>query len=81
MLKHSCVVTDVGDSSYVVGETGRVVPPKNPIALANAWEELLAFGEEERRILGHAARERVREHFNVETIAKRYEALYRGPLP
>lgn len=37
-----CVVTNVGDSAWIVGEHGLVVPPKNPIALAKAMEHLLA---------------------------------------
>lgn len=36
-----CVVTDVGDSAWVVGGTGEVVPLKNPVALANAIERML----------------------------------------
>ena len=32
-----CVVTDVGDSKMIVGDTGIVVPPRNPQALVDAW--------------------------------------------
>jgi glycosyltransferase involved in cell wall biosynthesis len=36
-----CVVTNVGDSAWVVGDTGRVVPPKDPLALKDAMDRLL----------------------------------------
>jgi glycosyltransferase involved in cell wall biosynthesis len=36
-----CVVTDVGDSAWVVGNTGEVVPCENPSALMNAIGRLL----------------------------------------
>lgn len=36
-----CVVTDVGDSAWVVGDMGEVVPSKDPIALKNAVQTLL----------------------------------------
>src|SRR6266487_3114893 len=36
-----CVVTNVGDSAWVVGNTGEVVPPKDPVALKNAIERSL----------------------------------------
>lgn len=36
-----CVVTNVGDSSWVVGDLGEVVPPKNSLALAEAIQRLL----------------------------------------
>ena len=31
-----CVVTNVGDSAWLVGDRGEVVPPKDPVALKNA---------------------------------------------
>ncbi len=71
-----CVVTDVGDSAMIVGETGRVVPPRNPQALAECWRELLELGPEGRSRLGSAARHRVEEHFNLPLIVTRYERLY-----
>ena len=33
----SCAVTHVGDAAWIVGDAGRVVPPRNPRALADAW--------------------------------------------
>jgi len=36
-----CVVTNVGDSAWAVGETGEVVPSKDPVALKNAVQRLL----------------------------------------
>jgi glycosyltransferase involved in cell wall biosynthesis len=35
-----CVVTDVGDSSFIVGDTGPVVPPRNPLAITEAWQSV-----------------------------------------
>lgn len=71
-----CVVTDVGDSALLVGDTGKVVPPRNPEALANAWAELIDMGPDGRRRLGEAARQRIKEHFDLNTIVKRYERCY-----
>jgi glycosyltransferase involved in cell wall biosynthesis len=71
-----CVVTDVGDSALIVGDTGRVVPPKEPKALANAWHELLALSSKDRARLGRAARRRMEERFNLLTAVTRYEELY-----
>ncbi|MDF5706262.1 MAG: glycosyltransferase [Nostoc sp. S4] len=36
-----CVVTDVGDSAWIVGDTDVVVPPKNPLALKTAMKKLI----------------------------------------
>lgn len=71
-----CVVTDVGDSAFVIGQTGRVVPPRNASALAGAWRELIEMSEASRDDLGQAARQRVLENFSIAAIARRYEALY-----
>jgi glycosyltransferase involved in cell wall biosynthesis len=36
-----CVVTNVGDSAWLVGDTGEVIPSKDVTALRNAIEKLL----------------------------------------
>jgi glycosyltransferase involved in cell wall biosynthesis len=75
-----CVVTDVGDSCWVVGETGRVVPPRSPKALAKACASLLEMPEYERRKLGERARKRILENFSLEAIVKQYERIYEEAL-
>jgi glycosyltransferase involved in cell wall biosynthesis len=71
-----CVVTDVGDSAWVVGGHGVVVAPDQPEALAAGWASLLEAGAEGRARLGEAARERVVEHFSLERVVAQYEELY-----
>jgi len=75
-----CVATDVGDSRMIVGNTGRVVAPRAPDALADAIIELLRLPAEARADLSAAARERIAEHFEIGAVAARYLALYRDTL-
>jgi glycosyltransferase involved in cell wall biosynthesis len=71
-----CVVTDVGDSAQIVGDTGKVVPPRDPGTLASAWRELIEAGPEMRHHLGMTARSRVQQHFSLNTVVQRYQAIY-----
>jgi glycosyltransferase involved in cell wall biosynthesis len=71
-----CVVTDVGDSAFAVGDTGLVVPPKNPELLANAIGKVLDMSDLERLELGQKARQRVLDHFSIEKMVSTYEALF-----
>jgi len=71
-----CVVTDVGDCALIVGDTGEVVPPGNPIVLAECWRKLLEAGPEARREMGIAARQRVQLRFALPAIVERYQELY-----
>lgn len=75
-----CVVTDVGDSAWITGDTGRAVPPKDPEALAGAWMELIHFGAVKRQKLGAAARKRIIGNFSLKSVASQYEALYEQVL-
>ncbi|HWF86438.1 MAG TPA: glycosyltransferase, partial [Vicinamibacterales bacterium] len=75
-----CVVTDVGDSARIVGDTGRVVPPRDPPALAAAWLDLLTLGDEQRRDIGRRARQRVADSFSIDTVVRAYEDTYRRVL-
>jgi glycosyltransferase involved in cell wall biosynthesis len=71
-----CVVTDVGDAALMVGDTGAVVPPGSPSALAEAWRSMIAAGPMRRRELGEQARARIVERFSIDRIVADYEDLY-----
>jgi glycosyltransferase involved in cell wall biosynthesis len=75
-----CAATDVGDTALIVGPTGRVVPPKDPTALARALADLLSLPPAVREQVGAAARERVRALFDLGAVTRRYEALYESLL-
>lgn len=70
-----CVVTNVGDSAVLVGDTGRVVPPRDPAALAAAWLDLLQ-SDSRRAACGLAARARAEGHFALDAVVRQYERLY-----
>jgi glycosyltransferase involved in cell wall biosynthesis len=75
-----CVVTDVGDSAWIVKESGRVVPARDAYALAAACEELLEMGPEGRRALGQVARSRVKDLFSLSSVVAKYEELYESMI-
>jgi glycosyltransferase involved in cell wall biosynthesis len=70
-----CVVSDVGDCAAIVGDSGRVVAPGDPEALATA---LLALLSPAGRDLGLRARDRAAANFQMPAIAARYAAIYRS---
>ncbi len=73
------VATEVGGNSNVVfdGVTGRLVPPRDPPALARVLIELVA-DPAARQSLGRAARRHVADNLSLSGMVRRYEELYRG---
>jgi glycosyltransferase involved in cell wall biosynthesis len=71
-----CVATDVGDSATILSKAGRVVPPKNPAALAAAFSALMDLSAEARERLGAEGRARVVSEYALPRIVQRYESLY-----
>ena len=65
-----CVVTDVGDSSLIVGHTGIVVAPQSPDALAQGLGSML---ERDFKELGERARERIVQNFAVARMIEETE--------
>jgi glycosyltransferase involved in cell wall biosynthesis len=75
-----CVVTDVGDSAYIVGDTGRVVASGDMRGLAAALEDLLALPPAVKAALGERARARVAAHFEIGRVVQQYENFYESLL-
>jgi rhamnosyl/mannosyltransferase len=71
------VVTSVGENPHVVvpSETGLVVPPADPAALAEALRSLLR-DPVRRAALGRDARRRYEQRFRVEHMVAQYQRLY-----
>jgi glycosyltransferase involved in cell wall biosynthesis len=73
------VATRVGGTPEVVvdRETGLLVPPSQPAALAQALAALTRDREQARR-LGVAGRRRVERHFDIRHMVADYEGMYVG---
>ena len=76
-MEKPVVAADVGAVSEQIlgGETGIIVPPRNPKAMAEAVIYLLEHPEERIR-MGKKARERVKEMFSVERCVEEHRKLY-----
>ena len=75
-----CVVTDVGDSKDIVGETGLVVPPADSTKLAYSWKQLIDEGKNGRSARGEQARQRIVNRFGLEMIRDQYRAIYQDVI-
>ncbi len=62
-----CLVTDVGDSARIVGETGLVVKPEVPAFLAEGMGVMLDRVDRDET-LGRRCRERIVEKFSPESL-------------
>ncbi len=76
-----CVVTNIGDSSYIVGKTGWVLRPKNPIKLAKAIEKaLIEIKTKNWTKRCNKARLRVKKNFDITKMIKYYNRLWTNVL-
>ncbi len=65
-----CIVTDVGDSAKIVGNTGIIIEPNNVEKLAIALEEMLKKDLED---IGKQSRQKIIDHFSAEVMTKKSE--------
>lgn len=59
-----CVVTNVGDSAWVVGSTGMIVPPNDPESLTEAMSRMLAAPRLDPMMI----RRRILDHLSVDAL-------------
>jgi glycosyltransferase involved in cell wall biosynthesis len=71
-----CVVTDVGDCADIVGDTGKTVPPGDPVKLAAAVLEILRAPAERYGEFSAAARLRVQRRFPYWNTSFEYHRLF-----
>jgi glycosyltransferase involved in cell wall biosynthesis len=69
------VSTDVGGVREAVGDSGLVVPPREPEAMARAALELLR-DPRRRAAMGEAARLRVIEQFTLRQTVDTFRSIY-----
>ncbi|HHX68644.1 MAG TPA: glycosyltransferase [Gallicola sp.] len=72
-----CIVTDVGDSKQIVGETNQVVNAKDHKGLAEAIGRFLGNSECSRNF---KSRDRIVENFDIRKVVKEYERNYQDVL-
>ena len=70
------VATDVGDAGAIVGDTGLIVPARDPQALAAALATLAQEPATVRAERGKQARARIVENFAMARAVARFAALY-----
>ncbi|MGF1589660.1 MAG: glycosyltransferase [Pleurocapsa sp.] len=68
-----CIVTDVGDSALIVGDSRLVVPRQNPEELARSINQ---FIETKRRDYDFNTRQRIVEHFSITQLALNSKAVF-----
>lgn len=74
------ISTDVGDAAIIVGDTGAIVPPRDPQALAAAIRELASEGRKTYGERSRRARARIVEQFSLERSVARWSESYAALL-
>jgi glycosyltransferase involved in cell wall biosynthesis len=70
------VATRTGESEELIGDTGRIVPVRDPQRLAAAILEMVALGPQARSELGAQARERISADYSLQSMVELYQALW-----
>jgi len=71
-----CVVTDVGDSGIVVGQSGVRIPAGDVETLARAWQDFAEMKEGALSVMKASARQRILDMYDISVVARRYQELF-----
>ncbi len=71
-----CVSTAVGDVADLIADTGRVVAVGDADVFSRALLDLLALKREHLKDLGARARQRILQHFSIDSVAGQFSSLY-----
>jgi len=71
-----CMSTDCGEQALILGNTDWIVPLGDMEGLAVKYMAFFALTEDERRLMGEAARNRAMEKFELGAVVKQYESMY-----
>ena len=75
-----CITTDVGDAKEIVGETGWISPPNDPVSLANCLDSALKNPKGQLGKYGKIARKKIINNFSIEGVKNQYISLYNSIL-
>ena len=70
------IATDVGDAARIVGQTGRIVPPRDPRALAKAIHEMAFEAPDAHAARCIEARSSIEKRFSVVANLEAFEQVY-----
>jgi glycosyltransferase involved in cell wall biosynthesis len=73
-----CVSTNVGEAAAIIGDFGRLVPPKDPEAFGAALASLAQIGASGLKVMGRSARLRIVDNYSMARMADRHVELYRS---
>jgi len=73
-----CVVTDAGDSAYIVGDSGVVVEKENSEQLGSALISLINKSDSYKTNLKNKAKERIQSEFTIKNVVLLYQKLYKS---
>ena len=76
-----CLATDVGDSAVIVGPHGRIIPPGNDQALAEAMTWLANLPPTGMTTLCSGSRERALSLFGIRHVAAQYDKMMKSCVP
>jgi glycosyltransferase involved in cell wall biosynthesis len=70
-----CVATDVGASSEIAGDGAVLVPPRDPVALAEAIRQMTRLDPAARARMGESARTHAAGCCSLESVVASYATL------